>query len=102
MTASKWREMVEQKAFRGKLWAAFGMEQLARKMWERFTIDMALSRSVSADEEKERQDGVDSDWRQETPQKEELELVQHSSDLRFEGIMMRSACEAVKSGDWRK
>ena len=33
--------MVEQKAFRGKLWAAFGMEQLARNMWERFTINMA-------------------------------------------------------------
>ena len=38
VTASKWRDMVEQKAFRGKLWAAFGMGQLARKMWERFTL----------------------------------------------------------------
>ena len=33
MTASKWREMVEQKVFRGKLWAASGMEQLVRKMF---------------------------------------------------------------------
>ena len=28
VTASKWREMVEQKAFRGKVWAAFGMASI--------------------------------------------------------------------------
>ena len=29
---------VEQKAFPGKLWAAYDMEQYVRKMWERFTL----------------------------------------------------------------
>ena len=31
-------------------------------------------------------------------EKEELELVRHSRDLRCEGILMRSACEVGKSG----
>ena len=30
--------MIEQKAFRGKLWVAFGMEQFVRRVWEHFTL----------------------------------------------------------------
>ena len=41
-TASKWREMIEQKANRRKLWATFDMEHLVRRMWERFTIGKSL------------------------------------------------------------
>ena len=41
--------MVEQKAFQGMLWVAFGMEQFARKMLERFTIKKAWARSVLVD-----------------------------------------------------
>ena len=100
VTASKWREMVELKAFRGRLWAAFGMGQFVRQMWECFTLEKVWARSVLADVEKERQNGTDGEWPQETRYKEELELVRHSSDLRFEGILMRRAHYAGKSGDW--
>ena len=31
MKAARWRELTEQKAFRGKLWVAFGMEQCANR-----------------------------------------------------------------------
>ena len=55
-----------------KLWAAFGMEQFVHKMSERFTIEKAWSRSVSAVVEKEKQNGTDGDWQHETPYKEEL------------------------------
>ena len=89
--------MVEQKAFRGSKWAAFGMEQLARTLWERFTLTKAWARSVLEDAESERQNGADDDWQQETPYIEELQLVRHTSDLHCEGILMRRTCEAVKS-----
>ena len=36
----------------------------------------------------------------ETPWKEELELLRHSTDMRFEGSQMRQAYNAVKSCDW--
>ena len=42
VTASKWREMIEQKANRRKLWATFDMEHLVRRMWERFTLKKSL------------------------------------------------------------
>ena len=32
VTASRWREMIEEKAFRGKLWVAFATEQFVRIM----------------------------------------------------------------------
>ena len=52
MTASRWREMIAQKAFRGMLWVGFGMEQFVRRTWEHFTIKKASARSVVEDAEK--------------------------------------------------
>ena len=42
VAASNWRALVEQKAFCGKLPAAFGLEQLLLSMWERFTIKKSV------------------------------------------------------------
>ena len=86
-----WREMIEQKVFRG-------MERYVRRMWERFTLKKTWARSVLADVDKEWQHGTEGGRQQETPYKEEPELVMHSSDLRFEGVQMRRAYFARKSG----
>ena len=71
------------------------------KMWERFTLNKAWTRSGLAEADKERQNGTDGDGQQEPPWKEELELARRSSDFCFEGILMRRACEAGKPGDWK-
>ena len=42
VTASRWREMIEQKVFRGKLWVAFGMERCVRRMCEHFCFQQYL------------------------------------------------------------
>ena len=76
MTASRWREMIAQKASRGMLWVAFGIEQFVRRMWKHFTIKKAWTRSVLEDAEKERQEGIEGDWQQESPNKEELGACQ--------------------------
>ena len=55
--AAQWREVKEQKAFRGKLWP-FGMEQYLRRMFEHFTVKRALAKAVLSDAEKERQAGI--------------------------------------------
>ena len=75
VAATKWRALIEQNASRGKLWAAFGVEQLLRRMWD------------------------DGRWQHETPYQEEFELLRHSTDLRIEGLQMRQAHNAVKSSD---
>ena len=59
VTASTSRGLVEQKGFRGKLWAALDMEHFVRRMFERFTNKKAWARPVLADAEGERQNGAD-------------------------------------------
>ena len=66
------------------------------QMWERFTLKETWARSVLADADKERQHGTDGGWQQETAYREELKLVGHSSDLRFEGTLTRRAYYAGK------
>ena len=45
LTTSRCREMIVQKAIRGKLWVAFAcMEQLVRRMCAHFTINDAWAR----------------------------------------------------------
>ena len=77
-----------------------------REMWERLHYfqkkKKAWTRSVFADEKKERQNGTDGGGQQEGPHEEELELVRQSSDFRVEGLLMRRAYYAVMSGDWEK
>ena len=50
VTGSTWRALIE-KTSRGKLWAAFGVEQFLRRMWERCTINKAWARSILEDAE---------------------------------------------------
>ena len=54
---------------------------------------------VLADAESVRQNGTGGRWLHETPYKEELELVRYSTNMRFEGVLMRQACNAGKSGE---
>ena len=51
VTAFRWREMIEQKAFRGKLWVACGMEQYVRRMREHFTVKKARANSKKGKKE---------------------------------------------------
>ena len=62
------------------------MEHFARRVWEYFTIKKALARSVLVNVGTERQDETEGRWQQDSPYREELVLVRHSSDLRREGL----------------
>ena len=61
-------------------------------MWEHFTFKKAWARSVVVDVEQGKTG-------EESPNKD-LELLKHSSDLRFEGLSVRRAYYAGRSGDW--
>ena len=54
--------MVELKAYRGKLWKVFGMEQFVRGMWERFAVKRAWTKAILTDAEKEKQEGIQGKW----------------------------------------
>ena len=44
-----WKVLVDQKSSCGKEWAAFGVDEFPRKMWERFTIKKVWARTVLED-----------------------------------------------------
>ena len=88
---------MEQKAFRRKLWVVFGMEQYLRRMWEHFTVKRVLAKAVLSDAERERQEGKQGNWQKDSPFKQELEPVKRSSDLSFNGLLMR---RAYCAGNW--
>ena len=84
VAASKWRALIEQKASRGKLWAAFGVDQFLRRMCGNVPPSKkAWSSSVLTDAENAKQFGTDGRWQHEKLYKEELELLRHSTDLYF-------------------
>ena len=61
--------MVEQKAFRGKMWAAFGVEQFRARRCGNVSL-LKKKRGPDeflADAGEEKPDGTDGDWQQETP-----------------------------------
>ena len=68
-------------------------QQFVRRMWEHFTIKEARAKSAQVDAEKERQEVRGGVCQQESPCKEELELVKHNRDLRFESLLIRRACK---------
>ena len=91
----KWRALIEQKASRGKLWAAFGVEQFLRRM---FHHQKKWARSILEDAENVKRPRTDGKWQYETPYMEEFELLRHITDLRFEGSLLRQACNAAFLG----
>ena len=53
-----------------------GKEQFLQGMWEYFSLERARAKKFLRDAEKERQEGTQGQWRQESPTKEILEQVQ--------------------------
>ena len=65
-----------------------------------FTIERATTEAVLADAEKEKLEGLRDNWQLESPLKEELELVNRSSDMSKSANLMRRAHFAGRSGNW--
>ena len=80
LQVAEWKEVVERKAHRGRLWKTFGSQQFMRGMWEYFTIKRAWAKKVLADAPKEKQEGIQGRWQQESPFKEVLEHVKENWD----------------------
>ena len=59
--------MVELKAHRGKVWKMLGKDQFEQKMWEYFSLDRVKTKKFLEDAKKEKQEGVQGQWQQESP-----------------------------------
>ena len=61
---------MEKKAHRGRIWKVKGNERFLRGMWENFTLERAAAREILADAFREKQEGIQGQWQQESPFRE--------------------------------
>ena len=96
----EWKEVVEKKAHRGRIWKVMGTEQFLRGMWWYFTLERVGARKILADAAEEKQEGIQGQLQQESPFKEVLEQVRRSADTDCGPHRMRRAYIAMKHGNW--
>ena len=77
-----------------------GKDQFVQGMWEYFTLERAKAKKFRKDAEKEKQEGIQGQWQQESPAKEFLDQVKSSADTDCTPRMVRFGCYALKDGDW--
>ena len=58
-------------------------------MWEYFPLERATAKQFLKDAEKEKWEGIQGEWQQESPAKEYLDQVKSSADTDCTPIMMR-------------
>ena len=69
----QWRAVVENKAHRGRKWKIMGNEQFIRGVWECYTLERAEAKRILEDASRERQEGIQGQWQQESLSREILE-----------------------------
>ena len=74
-----------------------GNLQFIRGMWEYFTLERAEVRKKAS---REKQEGIQGQWQQESPFREVLEQVKKSADADCGPQMMRRGYLAVKNCSW--
>ena len=98
----QWRQVVEKKAYRGRIWRMMGKEQYVRGMWEHFLQERARVRQFRERAEEEQQAGIQGQWQLESPAKEFTEQVKRSDDTDSTHRMMKQGFVALESGDWEE
>ena len=81
-------------------WKVFGIEQFLRGKWEYFTLKRAGARNILADVAREKQEGTQGQWPQESHFKDVLDQVKRSADVDCGPQTMRRVYNAMKHGNW--
>ena len=69
-----------------------GNDQFVRGMWEYFTLKSAEAKKILEGAARERQEGTQGQWQQESPFREILEQVRGNVDMGCSAQMMRKSC----------
>ena len=71
-------------------------------MWEYFTLERAEVNKILADASRERQEGIQGQWQQESPFREIPEQVRGKADIGCGPQMMRQSYLAMRNGCWEE
>ena len=93
----QWRKVVEKKAYRGRMWKRLGKEPYLRGMWEHFSCERSKAKKFRKLAVEEKQAGIEGQWQQESPAKENLEQVKCCHDTDCNEPMMKKGFTALQN-----
>ena len=95
----KWRQVVEKKAYRGRMWKMIGKEPYLRGMWEHCLQQRSRAKRFRELAEEEKQAGIQGQWQQESQAREYLEHVKcsHDTDCNEPNVGRRNLREKADS-----
>ena len=79
-----------------------GNEQFVRGMWEYFTLKRAQAKKILEDAARERQEGIQGQWQQESPFREILEQVRGKVGMGCCPQMLRKGYIAMRDDSWEE
>ena len=91
-TNVKWRQVVEKKPYRGRMWKMKGKEPCLRVMWKHFSCERSKAKKYRQLADEEKQEGIQGQWQQESPAREYLLPVKccHDTDCSESPQRMKS------------
>ena len=98
----QWRAVVEKKTHRGRIWRIMGNEQLTRGMWEYFTFQRAEGKRIRDEAAREKQEGIQGQWQQESPFREILEKARRHEDMGCSSEIMRTGHFTIRDSRWEE
>ena len=98
----QWRQVVEKKAYRGRMWKMMGKEPYLRAMWEYFLRERSRVKRFRQLADEEKQAGLQGQWQQESPATEYLEQVKFCHGTDCNEPMMKKGFTALKNGNWKE
>ena len=90
------RQVVEEKAYRGRTWKMMEKEPYLRGMWEHFSCERSKASKYRQLADEEKQAGIQGQWQQESPAREYLEQVKCCHDTDCSESMMMNGFIALK------
>ena len=69
-------------------------------MWEYFTLKRAEAKRIRDDAAREKQEGVQSQWQQESPFREILEQARRNEDVGCSSEVVRKGFFAIRDSRW--
>ena len=63
----QWRQVVEKKAYRGRMWKMMEKEPYVRGMWEHILQERSRVKRFRELADEEKQAGIQGEWQQESP-----------------------------------
>ena len=89
---------MEKKAHRGRIWRIMGNEQFRRGMWVYFTFERAEANWIRDDAAREKREGIQGQWQEESPFRDILEHARRNESSEI----LRRSYFAIRDIRWEE